>query len=98
MREAKVISPDRTLTTLFSTFNSNNLVNHRSWEKNIHGISLSSMSKLDVEQRSFTLEDNDGAAAPKPSKLQRWKDHMKKWWWLYLVGLCCVILLTVLPM
>ncbi|KAE8150687.1 hypothetical protein BDV25DRAFT_107415 [Aspergillus avenaceus] len=55
------------------------------------------MSKNDVEQKTVKLEQSDSVTAPKPSRLQRWKAHMKKWWWLYLLGFICAVLVTVLP-
>ncbi|KAK6815289.1 hypothetical protein RU639_008917 [Aspergillus parasiticus] len=55
------------------------------------------MSKGNAEQSSFKLEENESAVVPKPTFFQRWKAHMKKWWWLYLIGLACVVLVTVLP-
>ncbi|OGM45880.1 hypothetical protein ABOM_006048 [Aspergillus bombycis] len=55
------------------------------------------MSKGNTGQSSFKLEENESAAVPKPPLFQRWKAHMKKWWWLYLIGLGCVVLVTILP-
>lgn len=58
------------------------------------------MSKSDVEQSSATDDSNDATAVPatKPTFWQRFKAHMKKWWWVYLIAFCCIVLVTVLPM
>ncbi|KAJ5174614.1 uncharacterized protein N7482_000491 [Penicillium canariense] len=51
------------------------------------------------------LEDNSGsdtngaikALAAKPSIWQRFKSHMKKRWWIYVIVFCCTVLVVVLP-
>ncbi|KAF7596708.1 hypothetical protein BBP40_000136 [Aspergillus hancockii] len=55
------------------------------------------MVKIVVDQTSFAIEDGNHTTVSELSKIQRWKAHIKKWWWLYLVGLCCVVLVTALP-
>ncbi|EAW08095.1 DUF3712 domain-containing protein [Aspergillus clavatus NRRL 1] len=55
------------------------------------------MAKLDLEQSSGTSEVNDKSAQVKPSRIQRWKAHMQKWWWLYLICFCAIVLVVVLP-
>ncbi|KAE8372011.1 hypothetical protein BDV26DRAFT_298257 [Aspergillus bertholletiae] len=55
------------------------------------------MSKANIEQDSIKLEENEAVTVSKPNLCQRWKAHMKKRWWLYLIGLGCVVLITVLP-
>ncbi|KAJ5099055.1 hypothetical protein N7532_006056 [Penicillium argentinense] len=54
------------------------------------------MSKSDVEQSSDS-EGNDATAATKPTLWQRFKAHMKKWWWVYLIAFIVIVLVTVLP-
>ncbi|PLB43510.1 hypothetical protein P170DRAFT_513869 [Aspergillus steynii IBT 23096] len=55
------------------------------------------MSKADIEQSS-DISESDGTSTPvKPTLFQRWKAHMKKWWWLYLIIFCIIVLVTVLP-
>ncbi|KAE8395717.1 hypothetical protein BDV23DRAFT_178292 [Aspergillus alliaceus] len=55
------------------------------------------MPKTDIEQNSIKLEETDSARATNPSRFQRWKAHMRKWWWLYLIGLSCAILVIIFP-
>jgi uncharacterized membrane protein YdfJ with MMPL/SSD domain len=55
-------------------------------------------SKQDIEQVSDGSDINVAAAPTKPTFFQRWKRHMKKWWWAYLIGFCCIVLVIVLPM
>ncbi|KAK1146502.1 hypothetical protein N8T08_002931 [Aspergillus melleus] len=55
------------------------------------------MSKPDIEQSS-DVSEADGTSTPvKPTLFQRWKAHMKKWWWIYLIVFCIIVLVTVLP-
>ncbi|KAH8426249.1 DUF3712 domain-containing protein [Aspergillus melleus] len=55
------------------------------------------MSKPDIEQSS-DVSEADGTSTPVKSTLfQRWKTHMKKWWWIYLIVFCIIVLVTVLP-
>lgn len=58
------------------------------------------MSKSDVDQSSTTEDANDVGVAPaaKPTFWQRFKAHMKKWWWVYLIAFGCIVLVVVLPM
>ncbi|KAE8134451.1 hypothetical protein BDV38DRAFT_273617 [Aspergillus pseudotamarii] len=56
------------------------------------------MSKGNSEQSSLKQEEIGSTVVPKPTLFQRWKAHMKKWWWLYLIGLGCIVLVTVLPL
>ncbi|KAJ5741688.1 hypothetical protein N7533_011097 [Penicillium manginii] len=56
------------------------------------------MSKSDIEQSSESEVNGVSAAvAPKPTLWQRFKAHMKKWWWVYLAVFCVIVLVTVLP-
>ncbi|KAJ5815026.1 hypothetical protein N7474_006803 [Penicillium riverlandense] len=59
------------------------------------------MSKSDLGQSSDS-DTNVWAAATgattKPTRWQRFKAHMKKWWWAYLFGFCCVFLVVFLPL
>ncbi|KAJ5226886.1 uncharacterized protein N7469_006892 [Penicillium citrinum] len=57
------------------------------------------MSKSDIEQSSDSEVNGSGAdvLATKPTLWQRFKAHMKKWWWVYLIALCVIVLVTVLP-
>lgn len=57
------------------------------------------MSKSDLEDSSGS--DTNGATealAKKPTVWQRFKTHMKKRWWAYVIALCCIVLVTVLPL
>ncbi|KAL4888776.1 xylose isomerase-like protein [Aspergillus ambiguus] len=54
-------------------------------------------SKSDVEQVSDASDTNVAGPPTKPTFFQRWKTHMKKWWWAYLIGFCCIVLIIILP-
>ncbi|KAJ6111257.1 hypothetical protein N7486_003492 [Penicillium sp. IBT 16267x] len=51
------------------------------------------MSKIDPEQSSAS----DTNVLVKPTIWQRFKAHMKKWWWLYLIAVICIFLMIFLP-
>lgn len=54
------------------------------------------MSKPEI---SATSDVNEALpAAAKPSLWIRFKTHMKRFWWAYLIALCVIVLVTVLPM
>lgn len=47
--------------------------------------------------------DSQGVAAGakeaiRPTRWQRFKAHMKKWWWVYLIAFGCIVLVVVLPL
>ncbi|KAJ5614856.1 hypothetical protein N7528_008510 [Penicillium herquei] len=52
------------------------------------------MSKSDIEESSTGSATN---VIAKPTIWQRFKSHMKKWWWAYLIGFICVFLVVFLP-
>ncbi|KAJ5912278.1 hypothetical protein N7504_001161 [Penicillium tannophilum] len=49
------------------------------------------MSKSDPEQSS------NASDTVKPTIWQRFKAHMKKWWWLYAIAFICIFLVIFLP-
>lgn len=51
--------------------------------------------KTDVEQSS---DVSDASPPLKATFFQRFKAHMKKWWWAYLLGFIVIVLVTVLPL
>jgi hypothetical protein len=54
------------------------------------------MSKSETSEIS---DANEAAATvAKPTLWQRLKTHMKKFWWAYLIGFCCAVLVIILPM
>ncbi|KAJ5995529.1 hypothetical protein N7481_002506 [Penicillium waksmanii] len=56
------------------------------------------MSKSDIEHSSDSEANGVTAAtAPRPTLWQRFKAHMKKWWWVYLIAFGVIVLVTVLP-
>ncbi|KAE8355231.1 hypothetical protein BDV28DRAFT_163343 [Aspergillus coremiiformis] len=55
------------------------------------------MSKTAVQQTTCNLEEKGSVAGSTPSNPPKWKLHLKKWWWVYLLGLSCGILIIVLP-
>jgi hypothetical protein len=53
------------------------------------------MSKSDT---SGISDANEAAAATaKPTLWQRFKTHMKRFWWAYFIGVCCAVLVIILP-
>lgn len=52
----------------------------------------------DAERNGISKEDGAGAAQPKPSFMQRYKAHTKKWWWVHLLILIAVTLIITLPL
>ncbi|CEJ56143.1 hypothetical protein PMG11_02364 [Penicillium brasilianum] len=57
------------------------------------------MSKSDLEDSSGSDTNcATGALPKKPTIWQRFKTHMKKWWWVYLIAFCCIVLVTLLPL
>ncbi|KAJ5259600.1 hypothetical protein N7478_012581 [Penicillium angulare] len=52
------------------------------------------MSKSDAEESSATSQADKVA---KPTIWQRFKAHMKKWWWVYLIAFICIFLVVFLP-
>lgn len=56
------------------------------------------MSKSDIEHSSSGANPEAAATDPvKPTLFQRFKTHMKRWWWVYLIAFCAVVLVVVLP-
>ncbi|KAF9894017.1 hypothetical protein FE257_008989 [Aspergillus nanangensis] len=55
-------------------------------------------AKTDIEQSSDSSDANVGAPLAKPTRFQRWKAHMKKWWWAYVIGFICIVLVVLLPL
>lgn len=53
------------------------------------------MSKSDPEESSGASDENVPA---KPTIWQRFKTHMKKWWWAYVIGFIVIFLVVFLPM
>ncbi|KAF3386245.1 hypothetical protein F1880_000279 [Penicillium rolfsii] len=57
------------------------------------------MSKSDLEDSSGS--DTNGATevpVKKPTVWQRFKTHMRRRWWIYLIALGCIVLVVVLPL
>ncbi|KAJ5088881.1 hypothetical protein N7456_012497 [Penicillium angulare] len=52
------------------------------------------MSKSDPEESSATSHTDEVA---KLTIWQRFKRHMKKWWWVYLIAFICIFLVVFLP-
>ncbi|KAJ6111838.1 hypothetical protein N7523_007899 [Penicillium sp. IBT 18751x] len=55
------------------------------------------MSKSDIENISDS-DTNAVAKSVRPTVWQRFRTHMKNWWWCYLIGLGVVVLVVVLPL
>ncbi|KAJ6073170.1 hypothetical protein N7467_011255 [Penicillium canescens] len=53
------------------------------------------MSKSDTSGISDTNEA--AATTAKPTLWQHFKTHMKRFWWAYLIGVCCAVLVIILP-
>ena len=56
------------------------------------------MSGPELGQKSNNSQTNVTEMALKPSIFQRFKTHMKRWWWAYVIGFCVAVLVTVLPL
>lgn len=56
------------------------------------------MSGPELGQKSNNSETSVTEMALKPPFSQRFKTHMKRWWWVYVIGFCVVVLVTVLPL
>ncbi|BCR82762.1 DUF3712 domain-containing protein [Aspergillus chevalieri] len=56
------------------------------------------MSGPELGQKSNNSRTNVTETPLKPPFFQRFKTHMKRWWWAYVIGFCVVVLVTVLPL
>lgn len=52
----------------------------------------------ELGQKSNNSQTNVTETPLKPPFPQRFKAHMKRWWWVYIIGFCVVVLVTVLPL